>query len=605
MKFVKFQNPTFVFTFFGLLFGIAFIIFTPPFQVPDEDYHFFRSYQIAQGDFIAQKQDNRLGGILPASLGMVTKKFQHLKGDINSTTDYTTIKNTFQIPLNKQNQKFYDFPYIALYSPVAYLPQSLVIFLAQKLNSPPLLLMYTGRIAALFFWVLILFWSIKITPIGKWIFVVLALLPMSVFQNSSLSADMMTNSLSFLTLAFFLKIAFKNTPISIREIISLMVITLLLTLTKTVYFPLVFLYFIIPLRNVGSRVKYWNIFGGLLLINGVALITWGQIIKQNYIPYQYYNQVFRDLITLSKTANIELQTQYVLEHPFQFMGIAITSFWSNISYILNSYIGVLGWMDTPLPNWIITLSCILILITIVNAKTDSFRITSYQRLIFLLIGISTIVLILLSQYLSWIGVGSNKLHSIMGRYFIPAFPCIFISLFGILQNNFLRGVKKLILPVSLLVILLSCSTILVKRYFSNYETIEQYYNNVENITIKSQKDTLSLTQEQVYDGNYAIKLTKKNPYGMSATFQDVKKGERFRAKVWRHLSNRHAKIVANSKKPHFYLHHTRLEKVDSSGWECRKLSFVVPEDLDELKIYVWNPTDKPAYFDNLTVWRGK
>ncbi len=44
-----------VFLILGLLFGLAFVFVTPPFQVPDEYNHFFRAYEISQGKLLSQK----------------------------------------------------------------------------------------------------------------------------------------------------------------------------------------------------------------------------------------------------------------------------------------------------------------------------------------------------------------------------------------------------------------------------------------------------------------------------------------------------------------------------------------------------------------------
>ena len=39
-----------VYVYIALIVGILFVFLTPPFQSPDEDSHFKRSYQIAKGN---------------------------------------------------------------------------------------------------------------------------------------------------------------------------------------------------------------------------------------------------------------------------------------------------------------------------------------------------------------------------------------------------------------------------------------------------------------------------------------------------------------------------------------------------------------------------
>ena len=56
----------------GALCGLAFVLVTPPFQVPDEPVHALRAYQISEGSFIPSA-----GGVavLPASLERVREPF--------------------------------------------------------------------------------------------------------------------------------------------------------------------------------------------------------------------------------------------------------------------------------------------------------------------------------------------------------------------------------------------------------------------------------------------------------------------------------------------------------------------------------------------------
>ena len=59
--------PTFV-LLIGLLGSLAFSILTPPFQVPDEQQHFYRAYQLSTLDLTGTRMDKRLGAILPSAL---------------------------------------------------------------------------------------------------------------------------------------------------------------------------------------------------------------------------------------------------------------------------------------------------------------------------------------------------------------------------------------------------------------------------------------------------------------------------------------------------------------------------------------------------------
>ncbi len=55
---IKIEN---IFFIFALVFGFLFIFITPPFQSVDENFHFYRAYGIASGDFVAKKKDFSVG----------------------------------------------------------------------------------------------------------------------------------------------------------------------------------------------------------------------------------------------------------------------------------------------------------------------------------------------------------------------------------------------------------------------------------------------------------------------------------------------------------------------------------------------------------------
>jgi hypothetical protein len=44
------------FLLLGAFFGILFLLVTPPLQSPDEQEHFFRSYQVSEGQWTAQRR---------------------------------------------------------------------------------------------------------------------------------------------------------------------------------------------------------------------------------------------------------------------------------------------------------------------------------------------------------------------------------------------------------------------------------------------------------------------------------------------------------------------------------------------------------------------
>ena len=54
--------PPFYVLVMGVIFGGSMIFLTPPFNVPEEDQHFYRSYQCSEGSVYAARNDDSVGG---------------------------------------------------------------------------------------------------------------------------------------------------------------------------------------------------------------------------------------------------------------------------------------------------------------------------------------------------------------------------------------------------------------------------------------------------------------------------------------------------------------------------------------------------------------
>jgi uncharacterized membrane protein len=67
----------------------------------------------------------------------------------------------------------------------------------------PFYCFYAGRLLALLTWLTLhLFRDSETIPFQRWLLAFLALLPMSLYQNMSFSADMVTNAVTFMFVAF-------------------------------------------------------------------------------------------------------------------------------------------------------------------------------------------------------------------------------------------------------------------------------------------------------------------------------------------------------------------------------------------------------------------
>src|SRR5271169_6733390 len=59
----------------GLAGALSMVVLTPPFQVPDEQEHFHRAYQLSELHLLRTEQDGRAGADLPSSLIELSEAF--------------------------------------------------------------------------------------------------------------------------------------------------------------------------------------------------------------------------------------------------------------------------------------------------------------------------------------------------------------------------------------------------------------------------------------------------------------------------------------------------------------------------------------------------
>jgi uncharacterized membrane protein len=457
-------KPELFFLFFAFFFGLAILFVTPPFQSPDEINHFYRAYQISEGDVFSVKQDNRIGGYIPTSLVKITDAFAPLRWNTQAKTTRKTIIGQLKIPLNKEEKVFIDFPNTGMYSPISYFPQAMAILVLRKLNLPPLYIFYGARVFALLLWIFSIFYVIKIIPFYKWFFALVALLPMSMFINMSVSADVATNLLSFILIAYMLRLAYSDWLFTIKDFIILFVLVILLASVKLVYIPVILILLLIPKEKFSSKKAHYT---QLIALFGVALGTilfWSKTMDSLYLPYSIYNSKFRDNATLISCANMHDQIHYILHHGLYLWHVFVNSMVGSFNMYFQGYIGTFGWLETKLPIQFIYLSYMVVCIVSCIDGCKGIYVKWNQKALLLFSLVIVVSLILLSQHLTWDCVGGDIIATIQGRYFIPVFPFLFMLLYN---TKFAR--LKIVIPLVIIFSFISLSftinTLYIRYYF--------------------------------------------------------------------------------------------------------------------------------------------
>lgn len=411
----------------ALLFAAAlsFLLIIPLGQVPDEQLHFYRAYEISCGSFVSkQLGDKSVGDILPTAL--------------SSYEDSTAV-------IDWNNTSAFEFPNTAQYSPVGYLPQVIGIRIARLFTNRTAALFLAGRIGNFVCCFVLSALALWLMPYGReWLFLIM-MFPMTLQEMVSMSVDGGANATVFLYIALILHLRekFRTGGISGTAASgksgktgrakalsplpwSAAVLTLLgtvIALEKMVYVVVVLLVFLLPgmrlssvRKNKSTSVKFHEIMHILarlavtILIPAAAVVLWERAVSG--LSGETYLGV-----------NSAAQLRYILEDPVRFVWVMLRTFsqyfdeWS--SELIGSY---MGWLEISVSalSWLPLLLLLVLYAVSPDNEMPSFR--RRERCILLLPVLAGIVLINTGMYLNWTAAGFLRVEGIQARYFQPLLP---------------------------------------------------------------------------------------------------------------------------------------------------------------------------------------
>jgi len=114
----------------------------------------------------------------------------------------------------------------------------------------------------------------------------------------------------------------------------------------------------------------------------------------------------------------------------------------------------------------------------------------------------------------------------------------------------------------------------------------------------------ALSTEQARSGSYSIKLEQSNPFAVDYNLKNTKTGELYQIEVWRKSdAPRGFLVVTADDTKIFYQAQKEAVKFDEDGWDLLRIKVEINsvQEGKNLKIYLWNPEKKAAYFDDLCI----
>lgn len=391
---------------------ITFMLVMPAFKSHDEPYQWFRMQDIIQGKLLVNIEQN--------------EPVAELRSDIFDATtlepasiNYKYIKEKLQkYDINNEEKTKVSIPTTALYSPVQFLPQICGILIGRFIYDNAMFMAYLGRIINMIVAIVLLYIALRKMPFGKLGLLISMLFPIAVEDFTSLSADAITISVSYLFIAYVFNIVFDKTKkVNKKDTIIMLILSVILALCKIVYLPITGL--VLLLRKDKFKTKKSCVITILIILLIATAFN------------LFWLKTANTYLELYKDGRSTSQFTMLLQNPVRYIQkVIFTANYYIGNYTQSLFGNELGWNEFAKMGEILPVAfAILFLFINITDKSLRIKLEKHQKIIISLIVIAVIGLIFTSLYLQWNDSNDLAIKGIQGRYFIPIIPLIMILLF--------------------------------------------------------------------------------------------------------------------------------------------------------------------------------
>ena len=416
----------YVFLVIALAWGIAQVFIVPPLQVPDEGDHWFRAWALSDGQLTADRQGMVT---LPSAFAPQVELYRRLIGDagkmplsLEGQVGFSSYEQLFNGPDRTGTVKVVS--RVSAYGPVGYLPQAVGIALGRLAGATPLASFYMARLANLLAAVVLLFFAIRLAPFGKQLFVLLALLPMTMFELASVACDALTISGAMFFISVVLWASRRATLRWVDLVVILSAAALLLNV-KPGYWALVLLVLLLRPAQLGGRMRFAAFAAAnALAVAGVFLIDFSLTATDGH---------------LEAGGGPHAQLLFILHDPLSFLAILWTNTLDELPGWTLETIGVLGWLRVFLPM-ALYLFVVVAAVAFVVRMREEVDLEPWRRVLLAAVGALVFLTMAVALYAFLEPTGSQRVF-FQGRYLAPVWLLLLLSIYGMRFAASYRGVR--------------------------------------------------------------------------------------------------------------------------------------------------------------------
>jgi hypothetical protein len=402
------------FVVFGILLTLLVRWKLPPFMGADEMNHIRRANMLTHGVLIGERFPTPVGmgagSVSDSNLNRVGDCYQPMAGNPGRKVWELSCTDTVSSIGWGDRTERDEFSNTVVYPPIFYLPQTLAIGLGKLAGQSVQSTVGFARLLNALSCIAIGALAIALAGRARaWLFCVL-LLPMTVALDATVTQDGLLIATAALASALLVRSQAEGRAATKLEISAAAICLGLVGMAKPPYVLLAFL-----LLAVHAEKKQWQFIAcASALALGLAWNMW--MAKAVQVP------MYRPEVALNEPA----QAQYLLHHIGTIPNIAAHTARQGATQYAAQVIGILGWLDTPLPKRFYMLAYLVLLV----AAAFTYSGVSRRSLFNLGLLLFTFVSIFGALYLAFTPVGKDFVEGVQGRYFLPLLALAPLALVG-------------------------------------------------------------------------------------------------------------------------------------------------------------------------------
>jgi len=309
---------------------------------------------------------------------------------------------------------------IIKYAEIGYIPSSIALALGRLLHLPYHIVFMFGRWINVLLYALVVFFAIRKLKSGKMIMSVVALFPTAIFLASNYNYDSWVTAFTLLGLAYlFSELQQPDKKITTREAVIMLGALVIGLGPKAIYFPLLFLVFLLKPAKFSSLRQYKKI----ILASILSILF---VVGSFMLPFLISGPGRGDH-RWSRDVNPVEQVKFILSEPFIYAKI-LSNFAKDYLDPLNAsdFMTFFAYLGMAKGFWLILATLGIVTFTDKN-EYDKQTAQLKTRLLVMGVFLATVILICTALFISFTAVGSATIAGVQPRYLIPLlFPLLFV-----------------------------------------------------------------------------------------------------------------------------------------------------------------------------------